>query len=121
MLVSLPAVAAFHAPHPRSAKIRLAAGLRLATTPERPSTCAICKSQFLPSENHDNRCSYHPGRWLGAENAKHFGTHTGPGGVEPGLTLFWDCCSATSYDAPGCCRGRCLTYDEIGSKLYGTT
>lgn len=64
------------------------------------------------SENDDNACAYHPGIWMGAENAKHFGTHTGPGGVKSGLTKFWDCCSAKEIDAPGCCRRRHLTYDE---------
>ena len=49
---------------------------------------------------------------MGAENAKHHGTHTGPGGVEPGITTFWDCCGAETYDAPGCCRQRHLTYDD---------
>lgn len=76
------------------------------------ATCRVCKSSFDPKDNSDCACAFHPGRWMGAENAKHFGTHTGPGGVEKGLTFFWDCCSASSYDAPGCCLQRCLTYDD---------
>lgn len=76
------------------------------------STCRVCRQSFVKSENSDEACAFHPGRWSGAENGKHFGTHTGPGGVKPGLTMFWDCCSATTYDALGCCRQRHLTYDD---------
>ena len=78
---------------------------------ESTSTCRVCRQSFLPSENSHEACSFHPGRCIGAENAKHFGTHTGPGGVKPGLTVFWDCCSAPA-DSPGCCRQRHLTYDD---------
>ena len=76
------------------------------------STCRVCHQQFVRSENHDGACHYHPERWLGAENGKHFGTHTGPGGVPPGLTMFWDCCSKEDINAPGCCTQRHLSYDD---------
>ena len=75
---------------------------------EATSTCRVCRQPFLPSENHCSHCRFHPGRWMGAENAKHFGTHTGA----PGITLFWDCCEGMTFDAPGCRVGRCYTYDE---------
>ena len=81
------------------------------------STCRVCHQQFVRSENHDGACHYHPERWLGAENAKHFGTHTGPGGVPPGLTMFWDCCSKEDVNAPGCCRQRHLTYDDDDNEV----
>ena len=81
------------------------------------STCRVCHQQFVRSENHDGACHYHPERWLGAENAKHFGTHTGPGGVPPGLTMFWDCCSKEDINAPGCCRQRHLTYDDDDNEV----
>ena len=83
----------------------------MATT-EVLSTCRVCRSSFRQSENHERACRYHPGPWMGAENAKHFGTHTGKGGVKPGLTLFWDCCSAPNYDDPGCCFQAHKTYDD---------
>ena len=76
------------------------------------STCRVCHQQCVRSENHDGACHYHPERWLGAENGKHFGTHTGPGGVPPGLTMFWDCCSKEDINAPGCCTQRHLSYDD---------
>ena len=81
------------------------------------STCRVCHQQFVRSENHDGACHYHPERWLGAENAKHFGTHTGPGGVPAGLTMFWDCCSKEDINAPGCCRQRHLTYDDDDNEV----
>ncbi|KAL4449047.1 hypothetical protein ABPG77_007764 [Micractinium sp. CCAP 211/92] len=29
-----------------------------------------------------------------------------------GLIQFWDCCGAEQEDAPGCCMGRHVTYDD---------
>ena len=98
-----------------------------ALSPSKFSTCRVCRlassslsgahsnakaatrAHIHASENHATSCAFHPGRLIRAENAKHCGTHTGPGGVE--LTVFWDCCSAPA-DAPGCCRQRHLTYDD---------
>lgn len=56
------------------------------------------------------RGRYHPGDWLGAENSKFVGTRSG--GPNTGLSLFYDCCGADRYDAPGCAFTRHKTYDE---------
>jgi hypothetical protein len=52
---------------------------------------------------------FHPGRWMGAENAKHHGTRSG--GVHTGLSRFYDCCDAEHVDDPGCATGFHTPYD----------
>jgi hypothetical protein len=73
--------------------------------------CRRCKLSFDPSKNGPEACSFHRGRWIGAEISKHLGGRSGSAG-NTGLSVFWDCCDAEVYDAPGCMTGRHLSYDE---------
>ncbi|CAM9548903.1 unnamed protein product [Choristocarpus tenellus] len=74
-------------------------------------TCRECKSTYLDEENFSTSCRFHKGRWMGAERSKHYGTRSG--GRLLGLESFWDCCGATSADAPGCMTGRHRSYDDV--------
>ena len=73
--------------------------------------CRRCKLQFDPASNGPQACTYHRGRWIGAEISKHLGGRSGSEG-NTGLSVFWDCCDAETYDARGCMTGRHLSYDE---------
>ena len=69
--------------------------------------CRVCRTYF-DSESIDE-CTFHNGRFIGAENAKHHGTSCKE---NAGLSLFWDCCSSTDPASPGCVKGRHKTFDE---------
>lgn len=70
--------------------------------------CRVCKLQF--TEANRNYCRFHSGRWMGAENSKHYGSRSG--GKDTGLSLFWDCCDAEDEKSPGCCVGYHMAYGE---------
>ena len=72
--------------------------------------CRRCKQRFEIENNTPSSCTYHKGRFIGAENSKHFGTRSG--GKDQGLSIFWDCCDQTTRDGSGCTTGRHLSYDE---------
>lgn len=74
------------------------------------SVCRRCKQRFEIDKNTPSSCSYHKGRFIGAENSKHYGTKSG--GDDQGLSIFWDCCDQTTRDGPGCMTGRHMSYDE---------
>jgi hypothetical protein len=79
-----------------------------------PKLCRVCKQRY--SIDVINNCRYHSGRWMGAENSKHYGTRSG--GKDTGLSLFWDCCDAETPDAVGCCTGKHIGYDEDEPKGF---
>merc|ERR1712070_770918 len=56
----------------------------------RQKLCRRCKQLYYEEANTSTSCHYHPGRWMGAEESKHYGTRSG--GEKTGLALFWDCC-----------------------------
>lgn len=72
--------------------------------------CRICKQEYNPLNNTFNSCIFHKGRYLGAENSKHYGTKSG--GKNLGISFFWDCCDEESYDGGGCCRSKHKSYNE---------
>lgn len=74
------------------------------------SLCRRCKRRFEIEKNSPTSCTYHKGRFIGAENSKHYGTKSG--GDDQGLSIFWDCCDQTTRDGPGCITGKHLSYDE---------
>jgi murein DD-endopeptidase MepM/ murein hydrolase activator NlpD len=76
---------------------------------EPPRTCRVCQQGFRPRDNHAAACHFHPGPWLGVENAKLHGTRSG--GEHTGVSHFWDCCGAEEQSCSGCCRARHQTYD----------
>ena len=73
--------------------------------------CRRCKQSFDPQTNNPRACQFHKGRWIGAEVSKHLGGRSGSDG-HTGLTVFWDCCDAETYESPGCMTGRHLSFDE---------
>lgn len=74
--------------------------------------CKLCKQSYTAS-NLTN-CQYHAGRYIGAENSKHYGTKSG---LMSGLSLFWDCCDGERFDSPGCSRGKHQSYDDEGENF----
>ena len=76
----------------------------------RSAICRRCKQRFELQWNTDSSCSFHKGRFIGAENSKHYGTKSGEG--DRGLSVFWDCCDQNTRDGPGCMKGKHLSYDE---------
>ncbi|PSC70097.1 hypothetical protein C2E20_6422 [Micractinium conductrix] len=84
-------------------------------------TCRRCKQQFDPEENGPGSCRYHSALWTGGEVAKAIGFCRESDQPEhqlkavfgrTGLVQFWDCCGAELENAPGCCTGRHVTYDD---------
>jgi hypothetical protein len=72
--------------------------------------CKVCKNLFDPLENTIASCRYHKGRWMGAENSKHMGTRSG--GMNVGLSQFWDCCDEECENGPGCALSWHKSYDD---------
>ena len=83
--------------------------------------CKTCKKRFDPTDNNSvNSCIYHVGRWMGAENSKHFGIKSGAveckslsDDITLGYSYFWDCCKAEDVNDPGCRKGRHISYDDV--------
>lgn len=75
--------------------------------------CRVCKTYYIPSENHPQACCYHPARWTGAERSKFFGRipETVDGTLR-GIEYYYDCCDAREQGARGCTRGFHCSYDE---------
>ena len=72
--------------------------------------CRVCKLAYVDGENSRISCNFHRGRWIGAENSKHMGTKSG--GLNIGLSLFWDCCGEEIINAVGCTSGQHKSYDD---------
>lgn len=55
--------------------------------------CRVCKQTYTAATNGPRACRYHSGRWMGAENSKHYGG--GPASASTpyprGVSHFWDC------------------------------
>ncbi|KAL4530828.1 hypothetical protein Ndes2526B_g09192 [Nannochloris sp. 'desiccata'] len=86
-----------------------------------PRTCRKCKQPFNPATNNDRACQYHSAIFTGGEISKAIGFCRASAAPEDqlisvfgrtGLLRFWDCCGAEDENAPGCCYGRHLTYDD---------
>lgn len=84
-------------------------------------TCRRCKQTFDPAENHSSACRYHPQLWTGGEVSKAIGFCRASSDPQDqlkavvgrtGLIRFWDCCGSEDEDAPGCCTGLHITYDD---------
>lgn len=72
--------------------------------------CRRCKQYYYEEKNTFASCRYHSGKWMSAENSKHYGTRSG--GEKIGLVLFWDCCNGKDIYAGGCCTGKHISYDD---------
>ena len=72
--------------------------------------CKICKKKYFDIENTSISCTFHSGRYIGAELSKHCGTKSG--GTNKGLNLSWDCCDQGDPTATGCVKGRHVSYDD---------
>jgi hypothetical protein len=90
--------------------------LSIATGSNIERLCRICKKVY--SMNSPLACVYHPGRWIGAEMSKHYGTRSG--GYNKGLSLFWDCCDSEDVSCQGCKRGYHMSYDDFPDNLGRT-
>lgn len=67
--------------------------------------CRVCKQKFIPSENHSRACRHHTTMFSG-RLLRVTPTETSD------IGFFYDCCGATSMDAPGCTYAAHLTYDD---------
>ena len=83
----------------------------MATTPVVLRTCRICHARFDPALNDEGACQYHLSVFTGREKNKALGII--PAQKETrGILFLWDCCGAENEDAPGCARGRHMSYDD---------
>jgi len=88
--------------------------------PEAALSCRTCRTPFLPSANTPSSCRYHTEnfcqdtaqRWTeSGDQAANYSAKQG--GVKGGaIASFWNCCGATTADAPGCEGRRHLSYDD---------
>ncbi|KAL6761956.1 hypothetical protein V8C86DRAFT_2526738 [Haematococcus lacustris] len=98
------------------------------TATARVMTCKTCKSSFTAHLNTVKSCRYHSSLWSGGEVAKALGFVRSSDAPEhqlkaimgrQGLLQFWDCCGQEQEDAPGCCTGYHLSYDDQLNQRHG--
>ena len=79
--------------------------------------CQRCKQEYNPL-NNGNQCRYHP-EYFSGETKQRFQEAGDP--LNSGeVVMYWSCCGAGTEDAPGCCVGSHLSYDEEES-IFGAS
>lgn len=91
--------------------------LTIATKQKDKRTCRKCHNQFFPNENSNTACPYHPESYAG-ETAQRW---LAPGDNKDGAVIhdFYTCCGG-AIDAPGCCNGPHLTFDDPDDIMLAT-
>lgn len=80
--------------------------------------CRVCKQTFAVADNHRSACRFHTAVWTGAERSKFYGRAPELGVHDPdfrprGVEYFYDCCDASTLDAPGCTFDFHRSYDDV--------
>lgn len=78
--------------------------------PETTQLCQRCHVTF--TSNGPAACRFHPESFAGEDSQR----WTAPGATPPEgastVSYFYACCGAATIDAPGCCTGRHVGFDE---------
>eukprot|EP00882_Tetradesmus_deserticola_P013442 GHRQ01014274.1.p1 GENE.GHRQ01014274.1~~GHRQ01014274.1.p1 ORF type:complete len:160 (+),score=30.09 GHRQ01014274.1:220-699(+) len=112
----------------RQAASNVAASRGEATASTSLVTCRRCKQRFSEASNNKDECRHHPALYSGGEVAKAIGFVRASDAPDDqlehvvgrkGLMRFWDCCGSEDEDAPGCCVGYHVTFDEELNEAHG--
>ena len=78
-------------------------------TPSTHALCQRCHNHYDKANNAPGACRYHPEAWSGEDSQRWAapGERPADGGA---VSYFYSCCGAE--DAPGCCVGPHVSYDE---------
>lgn len=73
-------------------------------------TCRNCMERFLPEDNHEKACKFHPESFTGETAQRWMAPGDSKGAAE--VLSFWSCCGSDDPKAVGCCYNRHIGFGE---------